>query len=432
MHTNTAIAVAKQPLQGVGDEATPAPTERSLRQNVAWTLAGNLVYAGCQWGMLILLARLGSETMVGEFALALAICGPVFLFAGLNTRMVQAGDATSQFHVRDYLGLRLLTSAAAWLVILGMALAQAANWQAVLVIVGVGAAKWFESLSDVLYGYFQKHEQMDRIARAMIVKGVLSLIVMGVILAGTGSLLAAVWGLAATWVLVLVVYEAPAALAQTSLWPTWRWRVLGRLAWLAFPLGLVMFLVSLLPMAPRFFLVREGGLAEVGVFAALSYLMVAGSTVVNALGQAATPRLARRWAAGEREAFAALLAKIGLLVICMGLAGTLLAWAVGDWVLALLYRPEYGAHRDLFVWLMAAATVSFVGSILGYGLTAARIFRVQVVQFAMVNVGLLGGCWVWIPSHGMIGAAWAMLLAYAVQVIFAVAMLACTCLEERP
>jgi hypothetical protein len=40
----------------------------SLRLNFSWALAGNIIYAACQWGMLSVLAKLGSPEMVGLFA----------------------------------------------------------------------------------------------------------------------------------------------------------------------------------------------------------------------------------------------------------------------------------------------------------------------------------------------------------------------------
>ncbi len=48
------------------------PQPLSLRTNVAWTIAGNVIYAASQWGVLIVLARLGSQEAVGQFGLALA------------------------------------------------------------------------------------------------------------------------------------------------------------------------------------------------------------------------------------------------------------------------------------------------------------------------------------------------------------------------
>ena len=36
----------------------------SLRLDFAWTLAGNLVYAGCQWGMVMALAKLSEKEII--------------------------------------------------------------------------------------------------------------------------------------------------------------------------------------------------------------------------------------------------------------------------------------------------------------------------------------------------------------------------------
>ena len=74
----------------------------SLRKNFTWTLAGNVVYAGCQWGMLVVLAKLGTPEMLGQFALALAITAPVMMFAYLGLRNVLATDARSEYLFGHY------------------------------------------------------------------------------------------------------------------------------------------------------------------------------------------------------------------------------------------------------------------------------------------------------------------------------------------
>ena len=94
--------------------ATEIPRERrypelSLRLNFAWTFVGNVVYAGCQWGMLVVLAKLGSPARVGEFALALAVTAPILMFTNLALRAVQATDSRQEYTFGDYLGLRLLS-----------------------------------------------------------------------------------------------------------------------------------------------------------------------------------------------------------------------------------------------------------------------------------------------------------------------------------
>ena len=89
-------------------EEPPKPARPSLRRNVAWTGLANAVYAGCQWAILVALAKAGSAEMVGQFALGLAVTAPVFMFANLQLRSLQATDAKEQYAFADYLGLRVL------------------------------------------------------------------------------------------------------------------------------------------------------------------------------------------------------------------------------------------------------------------------------------------------------------------------------------
>ena len=60
--------------------------------------------------MTIVLAKLGSPEQVGQFALGLAIAAPVFMFATLRLRDVQATDAKQEYQFGDYFALRLTTT----------------------------------------------------------------------------------------------------------------------------------------------------------------------------------------------------------------------------------------------------------------------------------------------------------------------------------
>jgi O-antigen/teichoic acid export membrane protein len=408
------------------------PSRLSLRANFSWTFAGNVVYAGCQWGMLVVLAKLGPPEMVGQFALGLAITAPVIMFTNLQLRGVQATDARQEYLFGDYLGLRLITTALALLVIAGIVLASGYRWETALVILAVGIAKAFEAISDVFYGLLQQHERMDRIAKSMMIKGPLSLVALSVAVYLAGSVFWGAVGLVVAWALVLVGYDVrsgalilkpmpkPSTLTpdendqEAVLRPRWKMSTLARLAWLALPLGFVMMLISLNSNIPRYFIERYLGERELGIFAALAYLQMAGTTVVSALGQSASPRLAKYYAAGDGSAFRTLLLKLAGIGVLLGGASVLVALVAGRELLSLLYRPEY-AEYELFVWLMVAAGIFYVASFLGYGMTAARYFRVQMPLFAVVTATtILAGLWL-IPAHGLRGAAIALMIAAVVQ-----------------
>jgi len=412
----------------------------SLRTNFSWTLLGNIVYSGCQWGMLVILAKLGSPVMVGQFALGLAVTAPIIMFANLQLRAVQATDAKHEYLFGDYLGLRLIAILLALVVIIAISFFSGYRTETMLVILAVGVAKVFESISDVFFGLLQQHERMDRIAKSMMLKGFLSLLALGIGVYLTRSTLWGVIGLAVAWALILVYYDLksgvlilrlsqitdPSAnikIDDSTLSPRWDKAKLRKLALLALPLGFVMLLISLNVNIPRYFIEHYLGERQLGIFAAISYLMVVGTTIVNALGQSASPRLAKYYAAGNYKLFVNLLAKLVIIGVLLGLAGFLVVFVAGREVLDLLYRPEYAKHVDIFLWLMVAAGINYIASFLGYGITAARYFKVQMPLFAFVVVALVAACFWLIPVYGLLGATIALVVAAIVQALGSMAIL---------
>jgi O-antigen/teichoic acid export membrane protein len=406
----------------------------SIRRNFSWIFVGNVVYAACQWGILVVLAKLGTPEMVGQFTLGLAVTAPVVMFTNLHLEAIQVTDARHQYLFSDYLGLRLISTGLALLVIAGITLVTRYRWETAIVILLVGLAKAFESISNIFYGLFQKHERMDRIAVSMMIKGSLSLLLLSIGVYVGGSVLWGLVGLAVAWALVLVGYDirSGALILKTSpprpqvevagepelavaLWPRWQLGKLGRLVWLALPLGFVMMLTSLNSNIPRYFIERYLGERELGIFAAIAYLMMAGGIMVNALGESATLRLAKYYAAGNSTAFCTLLLKLLGIGALLGVVGVLLALVAGSEILKLFYRPEYAEYADLFVWLMVAAGISYVSSFLGTGMTAARYFRIQMTVFALVTSTSATACFWLIPSSGLRGAAIALIIAAIVQ-----------------
>ncbi len=425
------LVVDHRDLSGPGEKADlsiglPAATRRtplSLRTNFSWTFAGNIVYTGCQWGMLMAMAKLGSAQLVGQFALGLAVTGPVIMFSSLQLRNVQAGDARRRNRFSDYLALRLVCTAAALLFIGGLAYCGGYGPETTLVILAVGIAKAFEATSDVCYGALQQEERMDRVARSMLIKGPVSLAAFTAATFATGSALWASAALAGVWGLVLALHDLPMAarilrdLRNESIRPRWNISAMAELARLALPLGIAMMLISLNVNIPRYFVESHRGERELGIFAAMAYILLVGNTVVSALGQSASPRLARQFAEGDLAAYGKLLRQLLAIGGLMGGVGVLASLVIGRPLLVLLYSPEYAERVDVFCWLMTAGAAANLCSVLGYGMTAARCFRPQVPLFGLSVVISVLACYWLVPSYGLRGAAWALLASYSVQLL---------------
>jgi O-antigen/teichoic acid export membrane protein len=401
--------IASSPATASAARASAPSAASPLRENFAWTLAGNVVYAGCQWGILVVVAKLASPAAVGQLALGYALTAPLFLLAGLHLRASQATDAAGRFRFADYRAVRAGGMAAGLLVTAAMVALSPHDGATRLVVLAVGASKAVEGLSDVYYGVLQQHERMRPMAVSLAWRGILSVGSVAAVLAVGGGLLAAIAALTASWVAVLVLHDVPAAAPLVAAAPRGGPRVdlRGARAIVAttLPLGLVLMLVSLRTNVPRYFVDGRLGAAELGVFAALSSLLTAGNVVISALGQSATPRLARHFHAGDLAAFRRLVALLLGVAAAVGGAGVAAALLLGRPLLLVVFGPPYAARADLLVLLMAVGLVAYLASFLGYALTAARRFRVQLPLFAATTlVCAAGSAWL-VPARGLAGAA---------------------------
>ncbi|MBK6900001.1 MAG: lipopolysaccharide biosynthesis protein [bacterium] len=397
--------------------AAPAP---SLRRNFTWTFLGNAVFAASQWGILVVLTKLGSAAEVGRLSLASTVATPLVVFANLQLRSVFVSDAHGRFPFRDYLGVQLLLAplALAAVVVTGTVCYSGPQVTAI-VLYGIGRV--IDGVGDVLYGLEQKRERMDLMARSLMIRGAVSLVLFAVVYRLTGSLNAALVAWPVAWAVPLLVFDLPrcralvrdAAGEEGSLRPRWRPGALRAIIWTALPLGVVMLLIQLRNTVPRTMLESAQGEEALGIFSAMAYLVLVSNTVVMALSQSSIARLARNHADGDARAFRSTVGKLMAVGVVLGLAGVAVARWWGGPLLTLVYGAEYAVRGDLFVLIMAGGGIMNLGSLLGAPATAMQAFRSQLVIHAL-NAGLLVAMGRWlIPAHGMAGAAWTVLAGSA-------------------
>lgn len=403
----------------------------NLRQNVAWSLAGNVIYAASQWAMLVILAKLTSPLAVGQFALGLALTAPVVLLLNLQLRAAQATDARGAYEFCDYLALRLTTVA---LMLAGVVIAvfvAGYRRETMLVVVGIALARCAESVTDIFHGLFQRHERMDLIAKSSIAKSALSLAAFSAGIYLTGDVAWGVAGLAAAWTAILLGYDIPRAsrlarqdpAKRLDLRPRWRGRLLLQLVRLTFPLGLAAMLVALNVNLPRYFVEHFLGEGPLGIFAALAYFAIAGCAVVGAVGDSAMPRLANHHAHGDSAAYMRLLGKLLRVAAAVGALGVGVTLLGGRFLLQLVYGAEYAEAAPAFVWIMVAGLLMCLAAILGNGLLAARRFPELLVLLTCEALVMAGACALLIPRWGLPGAALALLCAAAAHVAGAAGLL---------
>ncbi len=395
--------------------------EATVRRNIVSTLAGNFAFSGSQWLITVAIARLGSMAMVGQYALGLAVCVPIFSFTGLQMRAVQATDCTGAYRFEDYLTVRLAGTACALVAVIAVAWLMPWRRDTVLVVLAVACARAVDSFSDVLYGLFQLRDRLDLIARAMSIRALGGLMALAVSMAVFHSAAAAVTALAAVWLAALLIYERPIALRMGGeRHAATPWAAVAttccRLAVLCLPLAFVLLLLSASTSLPRVMLERHAGEQSLGVFAAVATMSGAIGLLYSALGQTALPRLARMFAS-DREQFRTAIGRMMLFSAVVGLAMLAGAWCWGVRLVTMVYGRQSAVTAELVTGLVAIGVLGNTSSLLGAGLTASRRFRSQLVAALMILLitAVAGACL--IPGWGARGAMYASLAGACFQMV---------------
>jgi len=403
----------------------------SLRANFNWVLFGNLLFSLSQWGIFIVLTRVSSPEAVGHFALGLAISGPVFYLLGLDLRAVQATDARRDYLLQEYFGLTLILLPIGFVFIVGIVVV-AQLGDATMIVLAVALAKGAESVSLVFYGASQQAEQMDRIAKSMMLRGITGVLLLGLLVGLTGNVLAGVLGLALAWTAVLLTYDIPSGKRLQGMEPavegsgSFRPFLNARRAWsltrLAWPAGLNRAIASVSFNTPRYLVQGFLGAAQLGVFSTVGYVMRIVDLVSHSLAGVLLPRLSKYFAAGRSSAFWRLLLRTTGLATGLGLLALVGAFLVGEEVLTLTYGAEY-ADGPLLQRLVVAGILVTAARFLSAAIMATRHIRLRtLITAATAGVVLVTGL-VLVPEQGLIGAANSVVIAYGLRVVASLVVL---------
>jgi O-antigen/teichoic acid export membrane protein len=382
----------------------------SLKRNFSWTLTSNIIYAITQWGMLTVIAKFGNPAMVGQYTLGLAVTAPIIMLTNLQLRSALATDSKDEFDFWEYFNLRIISLFIYLIIITVIIIFTGYKLNTSIIIILVAIAKLFEAISDILFGVMQKHERMDIVAKSKLLKGLLSFVVFSLVLIFTENLFFGVISLALTWLFILLIYDFPKVFLFISL-KTFKInkKSILYLLKLTIPLGLAHMLGSLNTNIPRYIMERYMGEEYLGYFAAMAYIIVAGNTVIGALGQVVTPRLAKYFSKNNIKEFNKLILNLVLFSTIFGLFICLLTILYGDFILSILYTPEYAKYQDVFVLIMISAAIMYMGSFIGYGITATRQFFIQSTISVLWVVSSIIISFLLIPKYGLIGGAYTLI-----------------------
>lgn len=389
----------------------------SLKKNVSWMFLGNGFYAVAQWLQLSLITKCCTSLELGTYTLALAVTAPVFMFTGLHLRAIQVTDSAGDWKFSHFFTFRLLTILLSFLILGGyLVVAPGVDWR---IFLAVAALKAIEGAAEIFNSRQQLMEQMRNVSISFMLKGV----------SATASIFIGAWAFHQLWIgLVLAILSNGAILLLNdyrrckpliedggliSMSPA-AWK---GLLYKGFPLGLVMLFLSLNTNISKYLAEYFLGTERQGVYSTISYMIVVGIFINNAIGQTFTPRLSRLFTDGQTAVFIRLMNRFILVNIGIGAACFLGALVAGPNLLTLLFNSRIAENYPLFLLIMFSGIFMFIASSLGYTLTAMKQFRVQPLINGSVLAANTAAGYFLIRDYGLYGLTYAAIASYIVQIV---------------
>src|SRR5699024_10979793 len=263
----------------------------SLKRNFSWTFISNVIYSVSQWGVLIIIARLGNAEMVGQFTLGLAFISPIIAFTTLKTETIYITDQQNEYNFSDYFSVRLLTSCISVCILLVLLLVVDNSTETVIIILLVSLYKITESVSQMVYATMQKQEVVKFIAVSKSIKGLLMLIFITFSLYSLNSIILGLFLINVLYLLMFLLFDLKNALNFSIVKVQYIPQRFLQIIKIALPLGFLYMLTSLNTNIPRYFVESFFDTEILGYFSAISYMVVNNVNVfTNALNNIIIPR----------------------------------------------------------------------------------------------------------------------------------------------
>jgi O-antigen/teichoic acid export membrane protein len=369
-----------------------------------------MVQAAANWTIPWLIGRWSGPEALGAYAAATALLVPLFSLFNLQLRNLLATDARTEFECGNYYLLRLLTSGCGLVLSLMIAELGGVASTSRIVFLMLSLTTVMDALSDIVQGRMQQMRRNDLMACALIVRAVVSTVAFSAVYRWSNSLPLGLAAMVASRVALAgslewrLAHQGVGLLksARTGCFNGTSRSAMARLARLAAPMGVVVFLSSITLNANRFVVLGTLGSHHLGLYAAAATLLGPFRTIFLGIADQTSVGLAVAFVEGRGSSFRRLffkLAGVGFVLGLLSVVGCLL-W--GDKALTTLFSPRYARLGGLLVWLAVAEWISST-FMFGTALTACRVLKPQVPRTLAALIVSIISTALLVRANGIVG-----------------------------
>lgn len=384
-----------------------------LFRNISWTFTANLIVSLIKWLIIVIIARLLTLEDIGAYSLAFAIGAPITLFANMKLRSLYISEEKNSFS--DYINARNLLSIFSFIVLLIIAIFIYPQYFYIILL--VGAMKILDLQSDMYYSLPHKEEDMDYIGKLMVVKHLITFIGFFIVLLFTRNLILSLFIQIILQLIYLLFVEKKNILANyLSAKLNFNFKNIKKVILLGLPLGFVQMLFSFNTFYPRYLLEFFESAKILGYFSAISYILIIGNLMINAVSQSFLPLLTKKLKHKNYNSFKKILyINLSIFSLSLGLIIIVISFFFGELALELIYGKEYGSYADILLLMSISLAINLISRNFDTALLAMRYISIQpkiTIIILIINIFLT---YYLIENYGIYGATYSLIVINSIQ-----------------
>lgn len=392
----------------------------NLKMNVIYNILTTVFITLLQLVILIVISKFDSTESVGLLTLGLAITAPILLLSRLNLRSAYNSDYLNEFTFNQYHTLRIMFTVLYILISFIIIQFFSLRFKDECFIYSIVIWKAIESISDMIYAYFQKKTNMRVVFYINLWKVTLSIISFMMTYFIYEDIVMAFMSLIIIHLLFLVIeYRKLNKYIDFKLMKDFDTK---KLLVITIPLGIAHFLTSMNVNVPRYSLQYIGDAEQLGVYGSLFYLITAGTYIIIAINNAVLPRQSEmRHKLGFREV-KKLNQKLNLLILLLVLPIFIISLLYGDVIIGLIFNEKIASYKKEFIFVILIALIQYLNVNLENVYLSYQLYRAHMRFNLFYLMIITPVSFILTLYQGIFGAILAVLITelvmYVIKMIF--------------
>lgn len=389
----------------------------NLKKNFIWNSIGALINSASSLFFLIIVTRINGTDTAGVFTFAFSTACILYIVGTYSGRTYQVTEPRKEISNSDYFYTRIITSSLTLILAIIFSLLKGYSFNKSLIIFSLVLYKAIESIFDVLYGVFQKNNDLYKVGISLFIKALAQVSIFALINLITKDILLSISGLIISNLIVFIIYDLVNLKQYKSKLKNININHVMYILRFGFWTFLFTFLTQYLLNAPKYAidnLLNNDSQTIYGIISMPATVMFLASQF---LVQPFLNDFSNNIKNKQYKIFNSVIIKLIGCILVIGIVVIIGSYLVGIPFLELIYSVKLNDYLNALLVIMTGSTLYGITCILSCGLITMRKTLVQSIIFGIVSVVSFFASNYLVESYEVFGASLSYLLSMSLLIV---------------